>query len=146
MGRMALSCLTDSLNALGTSVQVSSLVKNVGALGSGFAATSVLREMTRKAATRQGLPLAVVAAADHAVNTVASAAVFSAWATADVMTPPLTEKAVEFIHESVPKGLGQLSHRVGDGAASGADRVARRVNQLFNRRPVGDRPRGDGSV
>lgn len=146
MGRMALSCLTDTLNALGTSVQASSMVKNVGALGGGFAATSVLREMTRNAVTRQGLPPAVVAAADHAVNTVASAAVFSAWATADVMTSPFTEKAVEFIHESVPKGLGQLSHRVGDGATSGADSVARRVNQLFNRRPVGDRPRGDGSA
>ncbi|WLG46839.1 type III effector [Pseudomonas sp. FP1740] len=132
---MPIDILTDSIPAARSLISVSSLAQNGLSLSGGFAGAAKLQEMAAKNINNPYLKTAV----SQLTNTVVSAAVFSSWTTAGVVTDPATRRAEQFLqHElkdafsaagsymvnKVTGGLGVTNSLFGDttnqGVAIGA--------------------------
>lgn len=118
--KLPLDIASNTLSSLRDALTASSLVANGGALGGGFALTTLARGAVKTAAAEAGMTPGAVSALDHLTNVAGSAATFSAYGAAGVLTGPAADKGVKVIQEDIPPKTLELANSAQAGIAKGA--------------------------
>lgn len=105
---LPLDVATDAVKSVAGYMTATSLVKNGLVLAGGFAGVGKLQEL----ATQNISSPATKAFVSQATNLAASAPVFAAWTTADVVVDPATKKAESFIQDTVKSSASSAASQV----------------------------------